>query len=123
MNKKAEPTREELKKFWEWCGFEFGIETSYEKYDDYREHEVFYYPNLRRMRGEQLYHLPSPDLTNLFKYAVPKLDAHTLSKQEGEAEHKASVKFNGRSSGIVYNADPALALFWAIYQVMEADNG
>lgn len=46
---------------------------------------------------------PSIDLNNIFKYIVPKL------KKEGdilEAE----------------NSEPALALFWAIYRIIENDD-
>jgi len=57
-------------------------------------------------------------LGNLFKYAVPKVEAFTLVKQVGEAEYKSSALLQGKSSRIVYDKDSALALFWACYSVI-----
>ena len=62
------PTQEQIKEFWEWCGFRFVEDKGY----DYtlREWEV-HYPN-----GEWHHAYKSEigeliDLNNLFKYAVP----------------------------------------------------
>jgi len=105
--KNDKPTQEELKKFWEWCGL-------YERqqadlisyvYDSNGVFLGFSYPKL------------TPD--SLLEYAVLKLDAYTVTKQIGEAEHKASVMLNGISSRIVYNANPAIALFRAMQEVIE----
>lgn len=55
--------------------------------------------------------LPFPpiDLNNLFKYAMAKLDQ--------------SRYYKALSSIFLKNDDPALALFWALWQVKEVKNG
>ena len=101
-----QPTREQIKEFWEWCGlvsFKDRLGVVYE-YD-------------RKLHKSP----PDLDLNNLFKYAVPKLDNIKLVKNvapsgdvfwNGTAEYIPNVK-------VVTHEDPALALFWAIWEVIK----
>ena len=129
------PTEEQIKRFWEWCGFIFDGITDYGKFKNYYEHEVFYYPN--SSVSWQLHYLPKIDLNNLFKWAVPKLRDKDIAwelrncvlKIRGEYQdftmaklmwnEKAFWKFTNLKWSIEADKDPALALFWAIYKVME----
>ena len=72
-------------------------------------------------------------LSNLFKHAVPKVIADGFSVSiyylTGVGEYKDNI-WHGHIGCDDYNIaiyekdkDPALALFWAIYKVMEVDNG
>ena len=62
---------------------------------------------------------PSIDLNSLFQYAVPKVDHYLLCNlQQQGGGHIASVILNNKDyEGL--DKDPALALFWALYKVME----
>ena len=93
------PTQEQIKEFWEGCGWEW-----------WEKGEIWCYGGEMRCIN-----LPPIDLNSLFGYAVPKLDAITMGFQYGfEANWRVKKK------GTWYYAkdlDPALALFWAIYEV------
>uniref|UniRef100_A0A6M3JNV7 Uncharacterized protein n=1 Tax=viral metagenome TaxID=1070528 RepID=A0A6M3JNV7_9ZZZZ len=71
------PTNEQIKEFWEWCGFKVALG------------KLYWYPDKEFSPARRL---PSVDLNNLFKYAVPKLNMPVI---------------------------PALALFWAIWEVIK----
>ena len=109
-----QPTEEQVKKFWEWCGFRQNLyqDTSGILYDT---------PDNLHCIG-----LPPIDLNNLFKYAVPKLHREqgqvTIeSRFTGDVwEYHAS--FGCGSSGISKAETPELALFWAIWKVIPKEN-
>uniref|UniRef100_A0A6M3L2Q5 Uncharacterized protein n=1 Tax=viral metagenome TaxID=1070528 RepID=A0A6M3L2Q5_9ZZZZ len=65
--------------------------------DDWRMYEIWLYSGY-----------PPIDLNNLFKYAVPKLDQSRYYKALSSIFYYDAIK-----------EDPALALFWAIYQVIK----
>ena len=115
-----EPTEEETKRFWEWCGF---------------KHDRGMYAEWTYPTGEILTGEPPIDLNNLFKWAVPKLFTWSIGKN-WDLEGDMSIKENGVKASIdlkpvdpdkydeikpseAISEDPALALFWAIYKVME----
>lgn len=107
------PTDEQVKKFWEKCGFEYRpmISVKYEKW-------VWYYPDTPYSYLE----LPPIDLNNLFRYAVPKvLKYDVVLVCKGEREYEASTWESPNGKQITYTEarDPALALFWAIWEVLE----
>jgi len=108
-----EPTQEQLKEFWEWCGFGlscYGMGVAWHIYnkdlysvveDDQEPYEA----------------LPPIDLNNLFKYTVPKLEeCHLITFKQGK--YFAIAKLKGRVTDAT-NDDPALALFWAIYEIIK----
>jgi len=111
MNK---PTEAEIKRFWEWCGFKAGTPAS---------NGVFYW-DLDSPTGEHLYFsldLPPIDLNNLFKYAVPGIK-DLLAIKFGEATDgwHCDMKIGEEIYGLRAE-NPALALFWAICKVREAN--
>ena len=87
-----QPTEEQLKKFWEKCGFKQHTPIGYR----------YIYPDYR------IAPLPPIDLNNLFKYAVPKLTKPELTYVLND--------WNIRM--LLFGQDPALALFWALYEVL-----
>ena len=108
------PTQEQIKEFWEWCGFLYGEPNE----------KTVTYPN-----GME-YYPPDVDLNNLFKYAVPKLFNWSMAKDfelcsDTEIREtgltQASIQtlaFNNKEfRGSAKHKDPTLALFWAIWNV------
>ena len=94
------PTNEQIKEFWEWCG-----QVTVRRV---RSHE----PGSFR---DQAYY-PTLDLNNLFKYAVPKLEWRSFEFEIIADEWHCSINPDGI---IGTGKDPALALFWAIYEVIK----
>lgn len=104
-NTKELPTGEQKERFWKWCGWvwwEQGQCWCIGKSGISRE-------------------LPELDLNNLFKYAVLKLQLPDISFYYSQ-EKLWYVKIYGEPFGKA-GKTPELALFKALYQVMEADNG
>lgn len=113
-----QPTDEQIRKFWEWCGFDYvgGYTIEWIAPDTTLTFDA----------------LPAIDLNNVFKWAVPKLFTWSLGKgwklcsdteirATGEVEaHVQLASFNNPEFlGDASNKDPALALFWAIWKVIE----
>ncbi len=104
-----EPTDEQVQEFWEACEWEENI------------------------WGQKNY--PELTLDNLFKYAVPKLDIvdHidiSTDPIRGERYYRVVVKHAMWGDGqnlnyceyVGFGKDPALALFWAIYEVIKNES-
>ena len=87
------PTDEQIKGFWELHGW---------KQDSCRN---WVYPPQYKNGHFSMYGIPPIDLNNLFQYAMPKLDQ--------------SYYYKALSSIFLKTEDPALTLFWAIYEVMK----
>ena len=102
------PTDEQIKEFWEWCGFIYSgeIRSMYQRYYGWS------YPRANGGFIDNQSEPPSIDLNNLFKYAVPKLSGHQKASLPGY------FKGNGTLFEFLYVEDPALALFWAIWKVI-----
>ena len=101
----SEPTEEQIKELWEWCGWM--IPTS---------------PYYHRPDGRQVKSIPSVDLHNLFQWAVPKLGEDLeielfIPSVNWFCQIKKRTTIIATSNG--YHKDPALALFWAIYKVIK----
>lgn len=104
-----EPTQEQIKKFWERCGF---VRGSWSGWFEPKEYGGNYIPdNLLKL-----------DLNNLFKYAMPKLP-YILVADFAEGAWCWFIRgcdgAPDMSEGC--DEDPALALFWAIYKVIDGD--
>ena len=96
-----EPTEAQIREVWEWCGV---IPTVCNRL-----------PNVGRLD------YPPIDLNNLFEYAVPKLKLMYLCIWEGFEAHLAIHITHERYKVFVGKAEtPALALFWAIWEVIHA---
>ena len=95
------PTNEQIKEFWEGCGLEYEAtklngHPAWSIYGDDREWcETHYIEEMGK----------SINLNSLFKYAVPKVDNQIGLLHEWV-------------DNIVIYGDPALALFWAIWNVI-----
>lgn len=106
------PTEAQIKEFWEWCGV---------KLDDDGSFKWWYLPDGSHLPlGEE----PALDLNNLFKYAVPKVrycDVTKIDTLNRSEEYVASVRYGEGTvgnTGYGRSKDPALALFWAIWEVI-----
>ena len=103
----TEPTQEQIKELWGWCEFKFKLSAS--------ENPHYWIDPFGRAMAK----LPPIDLNNLFKYAVPK----RIRQYEDKGEHTASVWnklfITWVHSMVEGNSDPALALFWAIWEVIK----
>lgn len=91
------PTHEQIKEFWEWCGFTskivkrksadfngiyYGQDGTFHKLPELYDVELWYEPKMQGLPNEDKWFarngLPTLDLNNLFRYAVPL----TLKKLE-----------------------------------------
>ena len=104
-----EPTQEQIKKFWEWCGFRqlqwAKIGWHYEQTKKVMNwtHDLLEYGSLD--------FLPRIDLDNLFKYAVPQRSAFQIRTilMDWVEEILLLDKFDDKEC--------ALALFWVLDKV------
>jgi len=107
------PTQEQIKEFWEWCGFKNKEWLNNPKH--------FYWETpFGNLFGELV---PPIDLNNLFKYAEQPLVDHFIDTTSTEEEYrKAYYDFLCtwlRNYIWKEPHDPALALFWAIYSIID----
>ena len=104
------PTDEQVKEFWERCGFTIKPLKDEEYLGDF-----YYYPDCNRI--ERYVDLT---LNNIFLYAVPKLeyfDIYRVSDGAGQRLVHATIQAEvGDKPQSSIDKDPALALFWAIYK-------
>lgn len=124
------PTEEQIKKFWEWCGFK---KREYDTTGFIVHITDWKYPN-----GKYHDNLPDLDLNSLFKYPVPKLmkdgwacrvqssplrdndTGKTIFEWSGYAEVfyiRYDKPLSFKTNHYAIDADPALALFWAIWEI------
>ncbi len=71
--KRKEPSGEQIKEFWEWCGFKEIVSKETWWYERYKETNHWW----EASDGIRCKKLPPTDLNNLFKYAIIKLDIDT----------------------------------------------
>ena len=105
----TKPTDEQVKELWEWCGFRIEQEES----------AVTWYDST----GEIIFGYPSIDLNNLSEYAVPTLlagDKYSIKIYTHKANNEVTVLAHYAEDKGSYagNPDLALALFWAIWEVI-----
>ena len=106
----------EKEKFWEWCGFKVdGV-------------GIWHCPDgITELGG-----MPKLDLNNLFKWAVSKLGNVDISFDKTFAEDatKFEVTITDYNKGdwrhkraywCSQDSDPAIALFWAIWKMIESE--
>jgi len=105
------PTQEQIKEFWEWCGFRHFVETKYS-----RSVEKWEYPKPYGVKRDRSY-LPDIDLNNLFKYAVPKIREQLKDEYLGFSD--LMIRW---MSDILDSKDPTLALFRALDKVRRQDD-
>ena len=115
----SEVNQEELKEFWEWCGFE-----RYRYQGNERTLMRWKYPD-----GSRNYVTPNLDLNNLFKWAVPKLRPEVIRlvpitgiKEVGDYGLRWGCILTPEGWGdnvSVISDSPAQALYEAIQKVRE----
>ena len=99
-----EPTDGEVKEFWELCGLSKRGGYWWQSPDG-KHHLTANNP-------------PPINLNSLFKYAVPKL-GYWLISAERYSRVGAVAQYEGKTATF-FNEDPAIALFWAIYEVLKS---
>lgn len=107
----TEPTQEQKKEFWEWCGFTMLLnkewEQGYQKGGRLGRYVKWEYPDGSR-------HLSSPriDLNSLLRYAVPQFAVKFGITKTSELLH--------HWVNDAYMSLPSAAeLFWAIWKVIK----
>ena len=118
-----EPTKEEIKRFWEYWGFVF------EEHNSRFEHWWTYFAPedmlLEWHEKHQKTGFPPLDLNSLFRYAVPKLEGFRINISRTKfvvAPQWEIAIYNAYKQSFEKGEDPALALFWALDKVREANN-
>ena len=118
LDKKSQLSESGKKEFWERCGFKWSTDTM----GDWKDCTYWHNPPDTEEWGATW--LPEIDLNNLFKYAVPKLSYLSLdgfwNGDENCFNYAATVGTpEGEYKEHEYYKDPALALFWAIWEVIK----
>ena len=122
LKTKSQPSEQEIREFWEWCA------DSWESFNkDRHRHYSF--------GTEYTEDEPPIDLNNLFKYAVPKVrESHSellIRWQFGSCDgcqiYEWRKKYSRKKNlewlriGQKTDKDPALALFWAIWEIIQKE--
>lgn len=116
MPSNKQPTQKQIKKFWEWCGFARLPEGNRGYHYEQTVKTMNWLPPYETEIYASISFLPAIDLNNLFKYAVPKLSAGCLLWYGENKGYGAVINLPHRESE---SDDPALALFWAIWEVIK----
>ena len=134
MIDKQPTTQEQIKEVWEWCGFRYiriddipwCQKPAYYETDYWYANDHWIYPD-----GSKHGKIPNLDLNNLFKYAVPKLVRcqlwRNLAYDKGiiGGDWEAIVTTGDQTTchllGHGEGNDPALALFWAIWEIIKSE--
>ena len=128
LEKKSYPSENEIRRFWEWCGFTRHPSYTYYEAPFGKDNKV---PCWVSPLGNTIEEgMPPIDLNNLFRYAAPKLIGdykYSLGLETDVDYHtrESTYTFSFSNDPLVINSqvtdkDPALALFWAIYKLIEA---
>lgn len=122
-----QPTQKQIKEFLQWCGF-----TCYYKAVAEESVDAGILGWIQPPDNESTIAYYGLTLDFLFKYAVPKLYAYCLrSFNEKHKNHHATIvpyPYESPQDMKTYKAtvsrtdNPALALFWAIWQVIQESN-
>ena len=124
----TKPTEDQVKKFWEWCGF--AQLPVYRGSYSWRcgERVGKWMPPSENCEDLSIALLPRIDLNNLFEYAVPKLTERGINfnlRFRHDVEHRFLVRLYDAPYSclsVAEDKDPALALFWAIWEAIEVSN-
>ena len=110
-----EPSDKQVKEFWEWCG------VGYE----------YWLNEIRKIcpsvDGIDCWEPPNIDLDNLVRFAVPKVEKTRELTVNLHRIHGGyygcliETHFGEVSHHVADSKDPALALFWALWQVMQEE--
>ena len=120
LEKKSLPSDKEMREFWEWCGFKRANKRAFHYEWGKRVADWLYPADPPYTKRD----LPELDLNNLFKYAVPKLSdawALRITKYVGSPLFHIELTYCTLKYDEIKreDKDPALALFWAIWEVIK----
>ena len=104
-----QPTEAQVKELWEWCGLKV-IQVA----DDHLM--------LKNEKGHTSW--INLDLNNLFRYAVPAIDGSILLSTYHTGEWLVVIEYYAKDDTrkcVSHHLDPALALFWAIQEVIKKE--
>lgn len=124
------PTKEQKKIFWEWGGFSTAIKQArhlvndsligFPQYEYTNEVVVVYPDGLWSFDGNDY---PSIDIKSIFKWIMPKLKMYELNRYNNGELHTAWVSLSEDGGWqAATSEDPALALFWAVYKIIEKES-
>ena len=119
------PTQKQIKEFWKWCG----VDDCHD-WTDIGDTEYEYCKKCGCvLECAKLPCYPSIGLKNLYRYPVPKLQDEGITVELLAFEHKGfrcicqDIVHDNIVIACVRNDNPALAVFWAVWQVKEYRNG
>jgi len=114
------PTQELIREFWEWCGFrQLPLGNKYYHFEATKKVMDWQLPDGSLPRP----YLPALNLDNLFRYAISKLQYQVNLKNIKDGWHCMLFSSEKEPPRIeATNKDPALALFWAIWEVIHSLN-
>lgn len=124
-----QPIEAQIKELWAWCGLcshDWDFLSSYSPPDPDNYSKCKKCGLIIEGHNYRQYQLPSLDLNNLFKYAVPKLlPKHdfsiywVLDVDSPDGAWSVSMANTPGPNIRLRHQDPALALFWAIWKVIK----
>lgn len=113
-----EPTEAQVKEFFkEWCGFKRLPKGNKGFHFELGVKVMNWQPPDTKNEVYGIDYLPRISLDNLFKYAIPKLKRWEMGSQLNGMAY-ARVSTGTMLPKESENKDPALALFWAIWQII-----
>ena len=113
--KQEEPTQEQIKEFWEWCEWKQLPPQSKSFHYEWGKKVMDWSSPIPDENWKTYSSLPNINLNNLFKYAVPKLIEKLAWGRYVDLMKKwlDDILFESK--------DPALTLFWTIWEVIKKD--
>ena len=126
LDSKSMPSEQQMREFWEWCGFMRLPEGNRDYHYEHTVKTMNWKSPCETEICASIPVLPRLDLNNLFKYAVPKLQDKgfmvELYSYEQAGYRVAIYNITGQADipeVVVRNNDPALALFGVIWEVIK----
>lgn len=121
LTRRSKPTQEQIREFWGWVFGKDGVEFAQSL-----NNRLCVYKRTNWLEAEEAYNIEflGYDIINLktlFEYAVPKAmemgDVGFL-KWDGQRKENRYTIFN-QNKRFTDTDDPALAIFWALWEVKE----
>ena len=127
-----EPTEEQIKKFWEWCGLKWFWNHNPDCHcgaidDDDSERSWIYRDGDKWKLATRFYNEDMAiDLNNLFKWAkhpFVSMACGSINEEDWKGAWAKVITRDRQKIGEIREEGltPALALFWAIYKVIKED--
>ncbi len=123
----TQPTDAQIKEFWEWCGFKQLDKGNRSFHYERGQRVMDWMPPDKEEWFESVKSLPGIDLNNLFRYAVPKLGYRIraitiyppiIAPPVCDKCYMEITLCDGQTIESIEET-PALALFWAIWEIIK----